>query len=449
VSRGVGLPGALARIVNRPRSRCLFHWRASDGVLSDVLGRAGSIGRASAHGAAIDRLGRLWRPPHSLPAWDLGDADGDGVGETLGLALEGPLSNVFSNPEDLSNAAWAKTNASVGSLSIPGPLIDLTTAQLLTETAINGQHAVTQSQAVTAGEYIYLSGLVRANGRSRCQLNLFNTGLGTNSISATFRLDLGTVSTLSAGVGVVSGTVFRALGGGWYEVGLAGRVDTTATTVSAQLFTVNDSDATSYLGVVGTGLGVTALSFLRCGTSGPTYQRYIGGTGAGPFTRSADVLKWTGAASFPVQDLTLYAKVLRPAWADWTGSLRTSPYILRLGNAYPTIDLVAVKASRNLTVSISDSTPNFATASAAIPAGRVLEVSAQVKGLRTGGQVAIDVGAGLSAFSAALPNPVAALGTTDLFVGNAGTAGFDLDATLLAVKVAPGLRSFTEMQQIL
>lgn len=448
MSAGTGLPGLTLQRVRERRSRCLFHVRFSDGVLIDVLGRPGSLARASAHGAGVDRVGRLWRPPHSLPAWDLGDADGDGVGETLGLALEGPLSNVFSNPEDLSNAAWAKTNASVGSLSIPGPLIDLTTAQLLTETAINGQHAVTQSQAVTAGEYIYVSGLVRANGRSRCQLNLFNTGLGTNSISATFRLDLGTVSTLSAGVGVVSGTVFRALGGGWYEVGLAGRVDTTATTVSAQLFTVNGSDATSYLGVVGTGLGVTALSFLRCGTSGPTYQRYIGGTGAGPFTRSADVLKWTGAASFPVQDLTLYAKVLRPAWADWTGSLKTSPYILRLGSANPTCDLTFMQASRGLLVSIGDSVPNFASASAAMPSGRVIEVSAQIKSWRTGGQVAIDVGTGLSTFSTALPNPVAALGNADLFLGNAGTAGFELDATLLVAKAAPGLRTHAEMQQI-
>jgi hypothetical protein len=78
---------ALRDATPRVLSACLFHWDAAPAALESVCGRTATYARAETLSGVTDGAGTTYVAPHSLPAWEMRDADGDSVREAVGLRL--------------------------------------------------------------------------------------------------------------------------------------------------------------------------------------------------------------------------------------------------------------------------------------------------------------------------------------------------------------------------
>jgi hypothetical protein len=83
------LPGSPARRDRTPRrvSDCLASWHGASGTLDSDQGVAGVFARATTLASVSDGAGSTYTAPHSLPAWEMRDLDGDSVREAMGLRM--------------------------------------------------------------------------------------------------------------------------------------------------------------------------------------------------------------------------------------------------------------------------------------------------------------------------------------------------------------------------
>lgn len=83
------LPGAPALRTRTPRrvSDCLWSWDAALASLESDQGVAGVFARAAALASVSDSTGATYTAPHSMPAWEARDLDGDTVREACGLRM--------------------------------------------------------------------------------------------------------------------------------------------------------------------------------------------------------------------------------------------------------------------------------------------------------------------------------------------------------------------------
>ena len=118
--------------------------------------------------------------------------------------------NIFSYTEDFGNAFWFKDAVTITNNSITAPNGTLT-ADSIVENTTNTQHyvGVLSGLTLTAVPYTISAYLKKAN-RNWASVGLFN---GTDSKSAWFNLDTGTIGTINAGV---TATIADA-GNGWYR----------------------------------------------------------------------------------------------------------------------------------------------------------------------------------------------------------------------------------------
>ena len=118
--------------------------------------------------------------------------------------------NIFSYTEDFGNAFWFKDAVTITNNSITAPNGTLTADSIVENTA-NTQHyvGVLSGLTLTAVPYTISAYLKKAN-RNWASVGLFN---GTDSKSAWFNLDTGTIGTINAGV---TATIADA-GNGWYR----------------------------------------------------------------------------------------------------------------------------------------------------------------------------------------------------------------------------------------
>lgn len=99
-------------------------------------------------------------------------------------------------------------------------------------------------------------------------------------------------------------------------------------------------------------------------------------------------------------DCTVLIRLARPGHADASGALGVSPGIFSFGaGSAARIGAYFDPAARNI-ISVIDTATTDATQTTAIPAGNPT-ICIQYKNLTTGGQTALDVGSGLTAFSSA------------------------------------------------
>ena len=182
-------------------------------------------------GSFTDRLGVLKHAPAGAPRWTWNTASG----VAQGMSLEASATNLALYSEDFSNAAWTKTNASIGSNAVAAP-DGATTADSITVSAASG--SANQAVTITAGNSVsisvYFKQFTSAYGRIRITD-------GTNSVAAWFNIAAGTVGTASAGLTtcVYSAHSMRQLANGWY------RCQLTVTTATSTAFTVHVSCAAS------------------------------------------------------------------------------------------------------------------------------------------------------------------------------------------------------------
>lgn len=158
----------------------------------------------------------------------------------------------FSNTQALQDSDWTKTNCTINTNDINDPNGNLT-ADKIEETAVSGEHRVSQSEAsFTASVRYIFSFFLRPDERTEAVLTLFNAA--GQQAQVTVNLTAGTVGTPT-----VSGLFTAAEAGitpsvnGWFWVFLSADVGANTGSLEGRL-ALSNSGATSYLGVVGEGL---------------------------------------------------------------------------------------------------------------------------------------------------------------------------------------------------
>lgn len=185
--------------------------------------------------------------------------DGD-WSEGLEWLLEPAGTNACLFPEDLTNAAWTNINTAVAANAITGPDGLTSTADKLTETAVNAAHLRSQDVVITAGEYCSWSFFVRAAERSKVFLHVDNVA---DRFGATFDLTTGAIAASNTGAGILAQSRARRLSRNWWRISIVGRVNAGATNVTAALRLLDNAGSASYLGVAGSGVYAFGGQFER------------------------------------------------------------------------------------------------------------------------------------------------------------------------------------------
>lgn len=423
-------PASFAR-----RSDCLLSFDCADGMPVMRSGQALTFARASS-GTFIDAQGRVMLAASHQPRVSHGGAAFD----LPGLLSEPVSTNLLQQSANPTNAYYTKTNVTVTSAAVRSP--DGTViAQKLEETAINAAHSLT-SPALTLGSGVYgtVSLFVRAAERSRINVALANAG---NGFSCLFRIDLLTKATAVTGTGTVQDSGIQALGNSWYRVWVTGRCGAAITSGTVTISMADASDATSYLGVVLNGLNVWGLDYQEGTTTGANIWSHIPTTTAA-LTRQADILTVTPAFVIP-DSFTVYVQFVQPLWWNHSG---TVPYVALAsgGSTSPRWETSLTTTSRIFTGSWYDGT-TIVSATGAPTLGESMDAMTQFDSIRSlGGRVRVDVGAGLTGYSARVL-PVADIGATRLTgIGDLGFAPGNGAVVLRALRMVSGLRTLDEMR---
>jgi hypothetical protein len=201
-----------------PRPTLLLNFAEAPNILDPRV----SFTRATT-ASYMDRMGVLKTAPAGVPRWRWHPT----TGEPQGVMLEGQRTNLLTYSEQLDNAVWTKTSASISANSVAAP-DGATTADTITVSGASGN--ANQAVTITAGNLITVSVHFKQLTSSHGRIRISD---GTNQVAAWFNLASGTVGTASAGAGtcIYSAHSMEALPGGWY------RCQITVTTATSTAFT--------------------------------------------------------------------------------------------------------------------------------------------------------------------------------------------------------------------
>lgn len=186
--------------------------------------------------------------------------------------------NVALRSDDFNNAYWSKFQVAVTSDAAAG-LLSGTTADLITEDANVGEHAVYRPAfASTVGRQFCHWAVVKAASRSWVSL-LPDNGV----VRAWFNLSTGAVGTVMALGGYSAQSYITSLGSGWYLC----EVVSTFSSSGGQL-TIEPQTADATIGYLGTGLPAFYMAM-----TGVAYANW-----SGPFAVTAGV-----AVDGPIRNL--------------------------------------------------------------------------------------------------------------------------------------------------
>ena len=385
-------------------------------------------------GVGVDRLGvgRVFAADQLRTEWV--DLDADGVRESLGFRLEGARTQLVTDPENFG--AWTVNEGTPGRTSGQSDPFGGIAAYLYEDNDAAGFERIFQTVAFTGDGTKAISVFMRQGTSDDGGFGLYDATAVAwrHQVKVTWAAGVPSLSTVLG-----SGTRFpvEAWGGGWYRLSISVpsvvAANTNAFWVMATQENASDT-GTVYI------FGANAWNAVFPST----YQ----GPSGGATVRAADSL------TFPIpwgpQDLTVYAKLARPAWADASGSLGIVPRIMEIGQAPGTTSsgrlyIVTQDASRTWECGI-DGSPTDRFATVAVPAGAMLQLAAQFRALTTGGFVRVDVGSGFGTESLAAS---AFTSWVDQFVRVGLNVGADgLDGVLIDLIVAKGLRTLAEMQAV-
>lgn len=194
------LPAAPARRDRTPRrvSDCLWSWDARDTSLVSDQGVPGVFTRAATLASVVDRNGTTYTAPHSMPAWEMRDVDGDGVREAIGLRMgaDDRLTWPFAlPPQTLSGLLEIVYTTSLTStqtlFAIEGPLDPSVSGNALwldysgTAWRLNYRNSLirtaTLASTPSVGDRIRLRWILASNGR----ITLYESRNGAGETSAT------------------------------------------------------------------------------------------------------------------------------------------------------------------------------------------------------------------------------------------------------------------------
>ncbi|MHC2021327.1 host specificity factor TipJ family phage tail protein, partial [Methylobacterium sp. CM6247] len=168
--------------------------------------------------------------------------------------------NLSQKPYDLTDAAiWVRTNLSTPTISGTGP--DGGAATLLTESTANSSHRFANTvTGLTSGNRVRTALAVKASGRTKGRLDLYDTSLGS-SVRFTFDLTAGTITAISTSGALVTagaGVISKLTADGWWLLTLTGTI--AATGAEMRLLFADDASATSYVGDTTKGFLVSAAT---------------------------------------------------------------------------------------------------------------------------------------------------------------------------------------------
>lgn len=406
------------------KNQILFRWRAGQG-----LGRA-TFTRADATSCAtrIQHNGLIETVAANVPRTEWVDLDGDGIRETPGTLLEGSRANLLLRSEEFDNAAWNKANITATANAAVAP-DGTTSADELKATA---SAATNCNQSVVVNDTVCTYIIFAEKGTGATDANSFgvrNTTTATDLVFGTLNYDTGiwTYTVGSTGVSIQVLPKAEATGNVWYRI----------TIVVASGITSGNT-LTAYAGFTGAAETANERAYFwgACLTAGINHS-YIK-TVASSVTRAAESL--TIPFNFGPIDLTVLVRLARPVWADVTGTIGNR-WILIVGTTVPALNLFAQSAGRNWAANL-DTIGTDTTQTTVIPTGATLNVSAQFKNLLTGGQAALDVGSGLTAFSSAASG-FTGFGNQTLRIGS--PSGEEFYGVLLDLMIVRGLKTRQDM----
>lgn len=186
------------------RPSLILNFANAPGFLDRRIG----LTRASVR-TIYDHLGLVKTIPANAPGFHHDPA----TGESLGLIQERSSTNLLLRSEEISNAAWTKTSASVSADSTTAP-DGAITADTLTASGAGGN--ANQAITITVAQSIALSVFVKPLASNYIW---FQVGDGTNTVDCWFNISAGTVGAHSAGASTCTyaSATIRALPNGWYR----------------------------------------------------------------------------------------------------------------------------------------------------------------------------------------------------------------------------------------
>lgn len=372
------------------------------------------------------------------------DLNGDGIRETLTLLQEAGGTNGWTKSEQLDDAAWTKTGATV--LVDNGAAPDGTTsADYLKESALNEFHFFSRTTPALTDNTL---STVTLHGRPSAGARWFRfvtVDKANVQRSTWFNPSTGLVGTKDAGHTVfIEGPFTGPSGTPYYRFGVSFNSASGATPPQVQVILATGDNAGAYAGDGASGLLFWGMQFEA---DKPFPSSYVK-------TTTAAVARTAEATTVPFNwgsstDITVLARVARPVWADVGASydLGVWPGVWSLGKTNPNLEIYFDRTSRFIIAEIRSAglTRNV---NQPIPAGAEIDICAQFKNLASvgGGQVALDVGSGFGAFSA-VANPIPNFGDQLLRVA-AGLTTNILAGNLISLIFAKGLFSRSDMLAI-
>ena len=205
------------------------------------------------------------------------------TGAVRGMPIEEQRTNLCLWNQQLDNAAWTKSGATVTANAAVAPTGN-TTADSLVEDTANTTHSASQNITTAASTTYALSCFVEANGRN-AYLRFDRTGDSGTNVIGTFDLTAGTVvSAVAAGSATVSQSGIEDWGGGLYRCWISGSIGAN-TDGRIRIFTL-DGTTVSYLGNGSSGVYPWGVQF----EAGSAASSYMGETTTAAITRLADSL---------------------------------------------------------------------------------------------------------------------------------------------------------------
>jgi len=356
------------------------------------------------------------------------DSNADGTADVFGLLLESSRTNLCLQSEDFGTT-WAaigtptrsSSAATCGSLSLDligddsGAVAEGYRQTWVTGVVATGVNGF--SVFVAAGTTVATCGMV------------FNdTTASANKVTADIGFSAGVVT-----VTCTSGSCVKIdrLAGGVYRLHFQ-----TATCLAANAHRLDIYPAG------GVAFTAAAVGNIYVGgvqlENAPYPSSYIKTTTVA-VTRAADALSFP--IGFAPQDMTVYAKVARPAWADASGTIG-APALVDIGGAGNGLVLYGDTATRAI-IAYLDSATTDASVTQALPAGTTLSLCAQFVSVTTGGTVRLDVGSGFGSASSAA---TAVTAWTSLTIKPGNSTGEALNGLLLDLIVLRGSYTLAECQ---
>lgn len=195
--------------------------------------------------------------------------DNDRAGVRWGGRIKSVTMNRFTQSGDISNAAWTKTNTTVGAAtSTVAPDGSNITIGLF-ETATTAIHSLTRAITFDATQSWTFSFYVKANGRTRVNGYIFD-GPATSYAVAGFDLSTGQAvrgSALTAATQIQQS--MTSVGNGWFRCVITGIPGVAGASTQVQIRLTGAGAAESYLGSTTSGVYLWGLQFEKGDVAGP------------------------------------------------------------------------------------------------------------------------------------------------------------------------------------